>query len=215
MTDTAANPQSENAFALLRRFARRRTPAEHCELCSAELHSAHPHLLEVEKRQILCSCEPCAVLFSGQGASHYRRIPRDARKLDGFLMSDELWQSLMIPINLAFFYRQASTGQVVAMYPSPAGAIESMLSFDTWTQIEAQNPMLQSMEPEVETLLVNRVGQTREYYLAPIDQCYRLAGIIRLHWKGLSGGNEVWQHIAQFFAELRGEAQPTQGAMLA
>ena len=60
----------------------------------------------------------------------------------------------------------------------------------------------------METLLVNRVGQTREYYLAPIDQCYRLAGLIRLHWKGLSGGNEVWQHIAQFFAELRGEGHP-------
>jgi hypothetical protein len=209
------SPQSENAFAVLRRFARRRTPAEHCELCSAELRSAHPHLLEVEKRQILCSCEPCAVLFSGQVAGHYRRIPRDARKLPDFVLSDELWQSLMIPINLAFFYRQGATGRVVALYPSPAGAIESTLSFDTWSEIESQNPVLTHMEPEVETLLVNRVGQTREYYLAPIDQCYRLAGIIRLHWKGLSGGTEVWQHIAQFFAELRGESQPSQGALLA
>ena len=130
-------------------------------------------------------------------------------------MSDELWQSLLIPINLAFFYRQSATGKVVAMYPSPAGAIESTLSFDTWSEIESQNPVLRKMEPEVETLLVNRVGQTREYYLAPIDQCYRLAGIIRLHWKGLSGGNEVWQHIAQFFTELRGENQPAQGALRA
>lgn len=216
MNDTSANSsQSDTAFALLRRFARRRTPAEHCELCSAELQSVHPHLLEVEKRQILCSCDPCAILFSNQGAGHYRRIPRDARKLDGFVLSDELWQSLMIPINLAFFYRRAATDVVVAMYPSPAGAIESALSFDTWSEIESQNPVLLRMEPEVETLLLNRVGQTREYYLAPIDQCYRLAGLIRLHWKGLSGGNEVWQHIAQFFAELRGEGQPTQGAMLA
>jgi hypothetical protein len=82
-------------------------------------------------------------------------------------------------------------------------------------EIESQNATLTNMEPEVETLLVNRVGQTREYYLAPIDQCYRLAGLIRLHWKGLSGGNEVWQHIAQFFAELRGEGRPSQGALLA
>jgi hypothetical protein len=216
MTDTAAKPpQPDNAFAVLRRFARRRTPAEHCELCSADLQSAHSHLLEVEKRQILCSCEPCAVLFSGQGAGNYRRIPRDTRKLDGFVMPDELWQSLMIPINLAFFYRQAATDRVVAMYPSPAGAIESTLSFETWSEIESQNSLLTNMEPEVETLLVNRVGQTREYYLAPIDQCYRLAGIIRLHWKGLSGGNEVWQHIVQFFAELRGEGHSASGALLA
>lgn len=215
MNDASTKPQSENAFALLRRFARRRTPAEHCELCSAELHPAHPHLLETEKRQILCSCEPCAVLFSGQGAAHYRRIPRDTRMLEDFVMPDELWQSLMIPINLAFFYRQAGTDKVLAMYPSPAGAIESTLSFDTWSEIESQNPLLKNMQPEVETLLVNRVGATREYYLAPIDQCYRLAGLIRLHWKGLSGGNEVWQHIAQFFAELRGEGLPRQGAMRA
>jgi len=208
-------PQPDNAFSLLRRFARRRTPAERCELCSAELQPAHPHLLEVEKRQILCSCEACAVLFSNQGAGHYRRIPRDTRKLAAFVLSDELWQSLMIPINLAFFHRQAATGRVVAMYPSPAGAIESALSFDTWSEIESQNPVLINMESEVETLLVNRVGQTREYYLAPIDQCYRLAGLIRLHWKGLSGGNEVWQHIANFFGEIRGETQLGQGALRA
>lgn len=216
MDHTPANSnQPQNAFALLRRFARRRTPAEHCELCTAELQPAHPHLLELGKRQILCSCEPCAVLFSSHGAAHYSRIPRDIRKLDGFVVSDELWQSLMIPINLAFFYRQAATGRVVAMYPSPAGAIESTLAFETWNAIESQNPLLPNMEPEVRSLLVNRVGQTREYYLVPIDQCYRLAGLIRLHWKGLSGGNEVWQHIAQFFAELRGEDQSAQGAAIA
>lgn len=216
MSDAASDsPQSENAFAVLRRFARRRTSAEHCELCSVELQPAHSHLLELEKHQILCACEPCAVLFSNQGAGHYRRIPRDTRKLDDFVMSDELWQSLMIPINLAFFHRQAATGRIIAMYPSPAGAIESALSFDTWSEIESQNPVLTGMEPDVETLLVNRVGQARECYLAPIDQCYRLAGLIRLHWKGLSGGNEVWQHIAQFFAQLRGENQSAKGALLA
>ncbi len=215
INDAPVNLQPESAFAVLRRLARRRTPAEHCELCSAELQSAHSHLLEIEKRQILCSCEPCAVLFSDHGAGRHRRVPRDTRKLNHFVMSDELWQSLMIPINLAFFYRQESTGKVLAMYPSPAGAIESTLSLETWSEIESQNPVLRKMEPEVETLLVNRVGATREYYLAPIDQCYRLAGLIRLHWKGLSGGNEVWQHIAQFFGQLRGEVQPSQGAMSA
>src|SRR5262249_3649740 len=125
MNDARTNTlEPGNPFAVLRRFARKRTPAEHCELCSADLPAAHPHLLELERRQILCSCEPCAILFSDHGAAHYRRIPRDIRKLDGFVMSDELWQSLMIPINLAFFYRR-ETGKMLAMYPSPAGAIES------------------------------------------------------------------------------------------
>ena len=39
--------------------------------------------------------------------------------------------------------------------------------------------------------------------MVPIDECYKLVGLIRLHWHGLSGGTEVWREVAQFFAELR------------
>ncbi|HEX8896401.1 MAG TPA: DUF5947 family protein, partial [Terriglobales bacterium] len=46
-----------------------------------------------------------------------------------------------------------------------------------------------------------------EYYIAPIDACYRLVGLIRLHWHGLSGGEEVWREIDNFFAELRAQAE--------
>ena len=59
------------------------------------------------------------------------------------------------------------------------------------------------MEPDVEALLVNRVSADAEYLIVPIDECFRLVGIIRTHWKGLSGGTEVWKHIQQFFTNLR------------
>jgi hypothetical protein len=39
-----------------------------------------------------------------------------------------------------------------------------------------------------------------------MDDCYRLVGLIRTHWKGLSGGNEVWAEIAGFFSALRARA---------
>ena len=52
------------------------------------------------------------------------------------------------------------------------------------------------------------VSADPEYYLAPIDQCYRLVGLIRAHWRGLSGGTEVWREIAQFFDELKARATP-------
>ena len=55
-------------------------------------------------------------------------------------------------------------------------------------------------------LAVNRVGGNAEYLLVPIDTCFHLVGLIRLPWKGLSGGTEVWQHIQQFFAALRARA---------
>jgi len=59
------------------------------------------------------------------------------------------------------------------------------------------------MEADVEALLINRIGLARDYYLAPIDECYRLVGLIRMHWRGLVGGALVWGEIARFFAELR------------
>jgi hypothetical protein len=91
----------------------------------------------------------------------------------------------------------------MAMYPSPAGAIESLLSLESWSEIAAEHPALRKMEPDVETFLVNRVGTTAQYYIAPIDECYRLVGLIRMHWRGLSGGAEVWKEIHRFFEDLK------------
>ena len=204
MTDAPGNEgERQNAFAALRKFTRKRTPAERCELCSSEVAAEHAHLLEPATRQILCACEPCAILFSGQADRRYRRISRRALLLTDFDISDAQWESLMIPINLAFFYRDAASDKMVAMYPSPAGATESLLSLESWGDIAAQSAPLQAMEPDVEALLINRVGPAREYFLAPIDECYRLVGLIRLHWRGLSGGAEVWKEIQSFFSNLK------------
>jgi hypothetical protein len=63
--------------------------------------------------------------------------------------------------------------------------------------------VLGGMERDVEALLVNRVRGAREHFLVPIDECYSLVGLIRMHWRGLSGGREVWEEIGRFFEELR------------
>jgi hypothetical protein len=90
-----------------------------------------------------------------------------------------------------------------AMYPSPAGATESLLPIKAWDSLVANNIRLARMEPDVEALLINRVGSKREYYLAPIDVCFELVGLIRVHWRGLSGGEIVWGEIDQFFSRLQ------------
>jgi hypothetical protein len=80
--------------------------------------------------------------------------------------------------------------------------MESSLDLEYWNAIIERNPVLKRFEADVEALLVNRVSGEPRYYRVPIDQCFRLVGIIRTNWHGLSGGSEVWQQIDRFFQEL-------------
>jgi hypothetical protein len=201
-----------NAFGALRQFIRpRKRDVERCELCSAEVASDHPHLIEPGSRKLLCACHACAILFGGMGTK-YKRVPRRVLALTDFHLSDGQWESLMVPISMAFFFRSTPDARVIAFYPSPAGATESLLPLETWKDIEDANPILKEIEADVEALLVNRVGHARgfatpEYYVLPIDECYKLVGLIRAKWRGLSGGTEVWQEIAHFFDELKQRAE--------
>jgi len=199
-----------NSFSTLRRFARQAQESRaqhHCELCSVPLPATHQHLLDLSNRQLVCSCQACTLLFSEQTAK-YQPIPWQAYTLPDFQMSDAEWNSLAIPISLAFLYYDSLAGKVTAMYPSPAGATESLLSLETWETLGVNNPVLQTMTPDVEALLVNRVKGQASYYRVPIDECFKLVGLIRMYWRGLSGGSEVWQEIDRFFADLNKKARP-------
>jgi hypothetical protein len=142
-------------------------------------------------------------LFSSQPTGRYRRVPVRVQFLPEFSMTDAQWDELLIPINLAFFFHSSSSGRVVAVYPSPAGATESLLTLEAWRELEDENPILRELETDVEALLVNRVGQAREFYRVSIDECYKLVGLIRTSWRGLSGGSLAWETIGQFFASLK------------
>jgi hypothetical protein len=209
--EASSRPEAVPSF--LRQITRRRPSSdgereERCELCGAALSEEHQHLLNKKDRQITCACDGCVILFCGQQGAHYLRIPRRIRRLADFHMTDLEWESLLVPINLAFFYRDASAGRVMAMYPSPAGATESLLTLSAWEALVADNPVLAQMQPDVEALLVNRTGGHRLYYLAPIDVCFELVGLMRRHWRGLSGGEEVWREIDRFFSEIEARARP-------
>jgi hypothetical protein len=200
------NLRKRNSFARLRQFASEKPQSRsmsQCELCGLEIPAVrHRHLLELATRQVVCACDPCAFRFHDVVGGKFKLIPRDTRRLPDFEMTDGQWDGLAIPINLAFFFHSASEEKLVAMYPSPAGATESLLSLREWETLLANNPILAEMEVDVEALLVNRVGEARDYFLAPIDTCYRLVGLIRTHWRGLSGGKVIWDEIEQFFVEL-------------
>jgi hypothetical protein len=202
-TIVTQSSRQRGSFAALRQFVRERAPVERCELCSVALAPDHQHLIEPASRQLICSCDACAILFSDREDARYRRVPRRVQFLADFQMTDAQWDSLLIPISMAFFYTSTLQGKVVALYPSPAGATESLLDLESWADLVRDNPILAELEPDVEALLVNRVGSAREYYRVPIDECYKLVGLIRTNWRGLSGGAEVWEAIGRFFAGLR------------
>jgi hypothetical protein len=196
-----------SSLKALRRFAsagRARTvvEAERCELCSVLLFPQHRHLLETQSRKIVCACDPCALRFQNVIGGRFKLIPRDGRALPGFQITDTDWEALALPINLAFFFYSTPSRKMIAMYPSPAGATESLLPLTTWEAFAGTNPDLNEMFPDVEALLANRVGNKRAYFITPIDKCYELVGTIRKHWKGFSGGEEVWRQIDEFFLRL-------------
>src|ERR1700739_216165 len=166
--------RQENAFAVLRRFARKRTAEGRCEMCSQELAAEHEHLVEPANRKLICACGACAILFEGRSGAKYKRVPREVIFLRDFQLTDAQWEGLMIPIEMAFFFQSSPQGKVIALYPSPAGPTESLLSLDSWDDVVQGNPALTAMRDDVTALLVNRVGHVRgaspaEYYLVPFD----------------------------------------------
>lgn len=199
-------------FATLQRFARRATEAaqEQCELCAEPIAREHRHLLDVEARQIICACRACSILFDREAASNgkYRLVPDRRLSLYDFELTETQWDRLRIPVGMAFFFYNTPAERVAAFYPSPMGQTESLLSRDAWEDLVTRNPVLREMQPDVEALLVNRARGARQHFLVPIDDCYSLVGLIRIHWRGLSGGQEVWKEIRQFFETLERRSKP-------
>jgi hypothetical protein len=188
-----------STLAALRRRAQKRAEQERCDLCSAVVPPDHRHLVEVKTRRIACACGACAILFPAQANARYKAVPREIKRLDSFSLTNAQWDGLMIPINIAFFMRNSLDGRTAAFYPSPAGATESLLDLEIWNEMAGGIVLLD----DVEALLVNRLQEPHEYYVLPIDHCYRLVGLIRTTWRGLSGGSEVKVAIEGFFDEMR------------
>ena len=96
--------------------------------------------------------------------------------------------------------------------PAPAAA-PSAVADRRWQELVADNPVLAGLEPDVEALLVQLLAAV-DHYLVSIDECFKLIGLIRMHWRGLSGGQEAWEAIGGFFKSLNDRTGGTSGAML-
>lgn len=204
----------------LRRFLQPRPqeprPGERCEMCAEPISDEgsfnHAHVVNLEHRSVMCTCRGCYLLFEHKGASQgkYRAVPDRYRYDPAFQIAQAQWDTIQIPVRMAFFFFNSTLGRTVAFYPSPAGATESLLSLETWDEVIDANPAFSDLVADVEALLVYRPqragsaeGDQFQCFLVPIDACYELVGRVKLRWKGFDGGQEAWEEIDAFFERLR------------
>ncbi len=178
-------------------------------MCSEPIADEHQHVVNVEGRQLMCVCRGCYLLFTDTEADlRYRAVPDRYLSFPDFALDRRAWESLQIPVGLAFFFRNSALGRMVAFYPGPAGATESELDLTAWNDIRAADPRVDMLANDTEALIVrvpddpDAGSAPPECHLVPIDACYEFVGRMRLLWRGFDGGQEVREFIENFFAQV-------------
>ncbi|QUR66971.1 DUF5947 family protein [Mycobacterium spongiae] len=204
-------------YDVLSRITGNRRPAEsadeRCEMCSAAIAGQHQHVVNVAGRQLMCVCRACYLLFTDPKAElRYRAVPERYLAFNDFALDRRAWESLQIPVGVAFFFTNSALGRTVAFYPGPAGACESELDLETWNTIGKADPRVSLAADDVEALLV-RVPEPEaaqpQTYLVPIDACYEFVGQLRLLWRGFDGGQQAREFTERFFAHIAARAVQT------
>lgn len=185
---------------------------ERCDMCAEQIAEEHQHVVNVEQRQLMCTCRGCYLLFSDPHAKlKYRAVPDRYLRFPDFTLDRRGWESLQIPVGLAFFFRNSELGRTVAFYPGPAGATESELDLDAWGTISGADTRLNMLADDVEALLVRvpdrehadpELNATADCYLVPIDACYEFVGRLRMLWRGFDGGQQVREFVDEFFDRI-------------
>jgi hypothetical protein len=155
-------------IGLAKRSAEEREAAlERCELCGAPIEPEHRHVLDLRNRELMCACRACALLFDREaaGAGHYRLVGDRRLRVEDLELDDAMWEELRLPVDMAFFFHNSAEGRVMAYYPSPMGPTESQLELEAWRELERANPILGTLTPDVEALLVNRSQGARRHWI--------------------------------------------------
>lgn len=217
---TVGTVASAGALMVLARIRAGRpepAPYERCEMCAAPVADEHQHVVNITSRSLLCTCRPCYLLFAHDDAElAYRAVPDRYLSFAG--LPAPVWDELELPVGTAFLFVNSSLGRVVAFYPGPAGATESELSLEAWDRLVPSVPGLDTIQPDVEALLVHTpdrsdgaagAGSTDvQAFLVPIDICYELVGHLRMAWRGFDGGQDVRRRLADFFGQVRDRSRP-------
>ena len=169
---------------------RRGGPEERCDLCGAALPGRPPPPAAPrgarDRLRLRDAAARCAAATPPTG--------RRASASSGCRSSTSPTSSgprFAIPIGLAFFLRARRGGEVVALYPSPAGATECELDLRRWERLVARTRCSADLEPDAEALVVDRLGAPpplRDRADRPVLPARRPDPPA---WAGISGGDGV------------------------
>jgi hypothetical protein len=182
---------------------------ERCELCGSLVGTQHGHGVDVELHRLICLCDGCRIVLGANrdAEGRFRALPDRVVADHAFASADGEWDALGIPVSTAFFFHDSVAGGIVAFYPSPAGATESLLGARDWEALAANSAVARDLVPDTEAMLVRRTAVAHESYLVPVDRCYELVGLLRTHWRGFDGGQDAHDALDTFFARVRAEAR--------
>lgn len=183
---------------------------EQCQHCGAGIASEHRHIVDIARRVMRCVCEPCHAGALVEPGGPHRAVPTRYVRLPGAALADAQWDACEIPVGIAFLLRNSVLGRAVALYPSPAGVTESLLSPTAWEGVLDATAAVGGIVSDVEALLVRRTPEERAAFLVPIDACYELAGRVRRSWRGFGGGSGAAHEIDAFFARVSERAARAQ-----
>ena len=173
------------------------------------------HLIDPANHKLVCACRRlCACSSAAERDGPTAHVPRRGQRSGDFRLTDEPWDEPVPAHRSGVFLFQFAGGaggrHVSRARPGPPNRCCRSRPGRTWKKTIRPG----CLEPDVEALLVNRLGAARGVFPVPIDECYGLVGLIRTRWRGLSGGTEVWRGIGEFFEDLQ-RTEGGQGAVCA
>jgi hypothetical protein len=180
-------------------------------MCAEPITDDHPHVVDLGRRALMCTCRGCYLLFTAEDAKlRYRAVPDRYLSFPDFTLDAREYDELEIPVGLAFLFNSSVLERTVAFYPGPAGATESELPLEAWARVVEANPQLAVLRADVEALLLRGTDRGSEVscHLVPIDACYALVGQLRRLWRGFDGGAEAHQAMDDFFAQIGDRSRP-------
>ena len=146
------------ALTALKRFAVNRRPARCANCAERSWPTSISICLKCPAGACAAPATPVPCCFRAMRAHGFAGCRGDTVRLHDFVLDDCALGRVAAADRVGVPLRNRRAGEVVAVYPSPAGGTQSQVDAESWQELVRANPLLGQLEPEVETLLVNRVG---------------------------------------------------------